>query len=96
MTFLLKRNLCRGVGPPGHWHFARRAQQKLWLTSRKGPWTFQSLEGTDIIRSRKEENLFQIPGEKGTGMGHKTVHKTSRSVTWPFSTRPLYPLVIFL
>lgn len=85
MAFLPERNLGRGVGPPGHWRFVRRAQQGLWLTSQKGSWTLQSQEDTDITCSRKEEELFQSPGEKGPGTGHKTVHKAGRCVGCPFS-----------
>lgn len=90
MAFLLERNLCRFVGPRDHWSFVKSAQQRLWLTSKEDLWTFQSLECVIIIRNRKEEDLFQSPGETATE--HKTIHKASR----PFSARPLYPSVIFL
>jgi len=28
MAFLLERDLCGGVGPPGQWSFARKAQKR--------------------------------------------------------------------
>lgn len=55
LVFLLERN-CTEV-PVHQTSFARREQQKLYLTSKKCAWILQSLGGSNIKSSREEKDL---------------------------------------
>lgn len=55
-----------------------RALQEECRKKKKTVLRLFRLEVNNFITCRKEEDIFQNPCEKGTGIGHKTVHKALR------------------